>query len=243
MAVIRHGEEGAVADAGQGLAYRTGPATRFVIGDDCLRTNVFRKVGDVTALLEHLMDARLRRPLAFRPGIDWTRGLAASLKRRCDLVMEEFALPDGLADTPVALATMTDLLSRLVLVALPHNHRARIEARGAAAVPAYVRRTEDFMRAHAAEPIRMAEVAAAAGCSLRTLDGVFRQFRDTTPLAALHGIRLKQVHRELSLGTTDAPSAAIARRHGFTNASRFAAAFRRRFGETPAEVLRRARRS
>ena len=109
--------------------------------------------------------------------------------------------------------------------------------------PAYVRRTGDFMRAHAAEPIRMAEVAAAAGCSLRTLDGVFRQFRDTTPLAALHGIRLKQVHRELSLGTTDAPSAAIARRHGFTNASRFAAAFRRRFGETPAEVLRRARRS
>ncbi|WP_198370084.1 helix-turn-helix domain-containing protein [Roseomonas rosulenta] len=242
MTLVQNRQE-ATAHAGQGLAYRTGPASRFTIGDDCLRTSVFLKVGEVVKVLEHLLDARLRMPLEFRPEVDWTRGLAASLKRQFDVVLEEFARPDGMADNPVALAAMTDLLARLVLVAVPHNHSDRMEAGRAAVVPAYVRRAEDFMRAHCAEPIRMAQVADAAGCSLRTLDAVFQQFRGTTPLSALHGIRLEQVHRELSLAGTDAPPAAIARRHGFTNASRFAAAFRRRFGETPAEVLRRARRS
>jgi transcriptional regulator GlxA family with amidase domain len=89
----------------------------------------------------------------------------------------------------------------------------------------------------------MVEAAAAAGCSVRTLEAVFRQFRGTTPLGALHGIRLDQVRRTLVDGTTDEPVIAIARRHGFTNRSRFVAAYRRRFGGSPFDVLRRASRS
>jgi AraC-like DNA-binding protein len=241
LTVVQGGQDASGA-AGQGLVYRTRPGIRFVISDDCLRASVFLRVEEVAETLEHLIGARLREPLEFRPQIDWTHGLGPSLKRQLDFVLEEFGRPDGIADNAVALASTTDLLARLVLVALPHNHTDQLEAGRAGAVPAYVRRAEEFMRAHCAEPIRMAQVADAAGCSLRTLEAVFRQFRGTTPLGALHGIRLEQVHRELSLAATDAPLAAIARRHGFTNASRFAAAFRRRFGETPTEVLRRARR-
>ena len=54
------------------------------------------------------------------------------------------------------------------------------------------------MRTNAAAPIRMEDVAAAACCSVRTLGSVFRRFRDTTPLAAFHAIRLEQVHAELN---------------------------------------------
>ena len=63
-----------------------------------------------------------------------------------------------------------------------------------------------------------------------------------TPLAALHACRLEQVHAELSRSAADAPIGAIARRYGFTNASRFTVAFRRRFGEAPLDVVRRASR-
>jgi transcriptional regulator GlxA family with amidase domain len=102
-----------------------------------------------------------------------------------------------------------------------------------------VRRAEDFMRANAAVPIRMEQVAAAAGCSVRTLYAVFRQFRDTTPLAALHAIRLERVHAELKHSMTGAWIGVVSRRFGFTNKGRFAAAYRRRFGESPAETMRR----
>jgi AraC-like DNA-binding protein len=48
--------------------------------------------------------------------------------------------------------------------------------------------------------------AAAAGCSIRTLNAVFRQFRETTPLAALHTIRLEAVRAELKHSVAEASS-------------------------------------
>ena len=108
--------------------------------------------------------------------------------------------------------------------------------------PAGPRRAEEFMRANATVPIRMEDVAAAAGCSIRTLDAVFRRFRDTTPLAALHAIRLEQARAELSHGANSMSVVEIARSYGFTNAGRFAAEYRRRFGESPVETARRRSR-
>ena len=98
------------------------------------------------------------------------------------------------------------------------------------------------MRANSAQPIRIAEVAVAAGCSVRNLNGVFRRFRGTTPLTALHAIRLDAVREALLAGDsgTGTSAAAVARRYGFTNASRLKAAFQRRFGEAPSDVERRA---
>ncbi|MEO3470511.1 AraC family transcriptional regulator [Roseomonas sp. CAU 1739] len=233
----------ATGSQGRGLAYRTGPGSRFLFSDDSLRINVFLKVAEVEGALEHMLDERLREPLVLGGELDWSGGLAASLKGQLDFVMREFQRTDGIADNPVSLASMTDLLATLVLRAVPHKYSDRLTAGSAGAVPAYVWRAEEFMRAHCAEPIRMAQVAAAAGCSVRTLGAVFREFRGHTALGALHGIRLDQVMRDISQGASDAPVAAIARRYGFTNASRFAQAFRRRFGETAPEVLRRAARS
>ena len=93
-------------------------------------------------------------------------------------------------------------------------------------------------RANAAVPIRMERVAAEAGCSVRTLDAVFRRFRDTTPLAALRAIRLEQARAALSDSTKSTPVSEVSRHYGFTNAGRFAAAYRHRFGESPVETAR-----
>ena len=225
-----------------GFALRPGSGTRLLISDDNARANVFFKVAEVEEALEHALDERLRQPLEFRPDLDWSRGLAASLKRQLDFVLVEFRQPDGVTGNPVALASMTDLLVSLVLRAAPHNYSDRLDRNPAGAVPAYIGRAENFMRANCAEPIRMAQVAAAAGCSVGTLGVVFRHFRGKTPLAALHAIRLEQAHRELIHGGTGASVATVARRYGFTNATRFNAAFRRRFGEPPSEAAQRASR-
>jgi transcriptional regulator GlxA family with amidase domain len=89
------------------------------------------------------------------------------------------------------------------------------------------------MHAQAGSPIRMADIAAAAGCSVRTLTTVFRRFRDTTPLAALHTIRLDKVRADLRDGRANGSVASVARAYGFTHAGRFTVAYRRRFGEAP----------
>jgi AraC-like DNA-binding protein len=156
--------------------------------------------------------------------------------------MREFERPDGIAGNAVALTSTTDLLMTLILRGASHNYADQLMPGSGVAVPAYVQRAEEFMRASCGDPIRVSDVAAAAGCSVRTLSAAFQRFRSQTPLAALHAIRLEQVHAELSRGTSDPRVGMVARRYGFTNASRFVTAFRRRFGETPLDVVRRLSR-
>ncbi|MBP2562147.1 AraC-like DNA-binding protein [Neorhizobium galegae] len=234
------GEKSTTASKHVGLAWRPDPSTRLSISDDNARTNVFFKVTDLESALEHMLDDNLRQPLVFETHLDWSAGLAASLKRQLDFVIQEFQQEDGVVSSPVALASLTDLLVSLVLRGAAHNYTDRLASTAGSAVPAYVRRAEDFMRAHSAQPIRMSHVAAAAGCSLRTLTAVFNHFRGTTPLGMLHAIRLDLARGELASGTSGASVNTIARRYGFTNTARFAASFQRRFGATPTEMARRA---
>ncbi|WP_172716993.1 MULTISPECIES: helix-turn-helix domain-containing protein [Neorhizobium] len=239
MRLVREGKS-TTASNHVGLAWRPDPSTRLLIGEDNARTNVFFKVTDLESALEHMLDDNLRQPLVFETHLDWSTGLAASLKRQLDFVIQEFQQEDGVASSPVALASVTDLLVSLVLRGATHNYTDRLATAAGSAVPAYVRRAEDFMRAHSAQPIRMSHVAAAAGCSLRTLTTVFHHFRGTTPLGMLHSIRLDLARAELASGASGASVSTIARRYGFTNTARFATSFRRRFGTTPTEMARRA---
>ncbi len=227
---------------GGGLATRLSAGTQLLTSDLDARVNLWLDAGAVEHALERMLGDRLRAPLKFKPRVDWTSGLAASLKSQINFLVHEITRGDGVADNPVALASMTDLILSLVLWGVPHNYLERLDNRRPAAVPAYVRRAEDFMRANAGAPIRMDHVADAAGCSVRTLGAVFRHFRDTTPLAALHAIRLDYVHVELSRGPASGSIADVARRYGFANPGRFMTAYRRRFGEAPSETAGRGLR-
>ena len=92
------------------------------------------------------------------------------------------------------------------------------------------------MRAHAESPLRMVDVAAAAGCSLRTLEASFRRAKGMTPIAALRAVRLDEARSALQRGGAGSV-ALVARRYGFTNAGRFAAAYLERFGEHPSDTV------
>jgi AraC-like DNA-binding protein len=241
VTLIQHGNE-TTGIGVNGLVFRGTPGTRILTSDVNARQSLWIEASALEHALESMLDSRLRERLAFKPGIDWTSGLAASLRGQIDFLMSEIKRQGGVADNPVALASLTELVVSLALRGLPHNYLERLGSGRFGAVPAYVRRAEDFMRANASVPIRMEQVAAEAGCSVRTLNAVFRQFRDTTPLAALHAIRLEQVHAELNHSVADASIADVSRRYGFTNPGRFTMAYRRRFGEPPFETARRRSR-
>ncbi len=99
-------------------------------------------------------------------------------------------------------------------------------------VPRYVRRAEEFIRSHAAEPITLAEMAEAAGCTSRTLQLAFQSAYGTTPLRALRTERLKRVRYDLSQHE-GATIAEIALKWGFSHLGRFASDYQAEFGEKP----------
>ncbi|MCF6735612.1 helix-turn-helix transcriptional regulator [Blastococcus sp. KM273129] len=141
---------------------------------------------------------------------------------------------------PIFRAAAIDAAAAAVLAAFPHTATGTSGAAPPGQVmPAAVRRTVEYIDAHAGEPLTLADIVDASGIGPRALQAAFRRYRDTTPTAYLRRVRLDRVHRELQAAdlTTDTTVAAVAARWGFAHHGRFAAAYRQAYGRTPQQTL------
>jgi AraC-like DNA-binding protein len=154
----------------------------------------------------------------------------------------------ALADehSPLESPLLADDLARSVATAalhtFPNTTMTRQHDPGPGTVaPAAIRRAMAYLDGHAAEPVQLHEVAAAAGTSARALQYGFRRHLGTTPLGYLRRVRLEHSRRDLQAGDRahGETVSTIAARWGFSNAGRFAAAYREAFGESPADTLAR----
>jgi AraC-like DNA-binding protein len=110
-------------------------------------------------------------------------------------------------------------------------------AHQSAAAPRTVRRAIAHIEAHAQQPLTLEDIATASGISSRGLQQAFRRELDTTPTEYLRRVRLSGAHEELRAGTAESV-ADVARRWGFSSASRFARYHREHYGQNPAQVIR-----
>ena len=102
-----------------------------------------------------------------------------------------------------------------------------------------LRRALGVLRAHAARPIRVQEIAAMTGLSRTRLHVLFRQRLGTSPHAMLVELRLRTARRLLE--GTALPIAEIAVRCGFADQNALTRWCHRSIGMTPAVIRRRAR--
>jgi AraC-like DNA-binding protein len=161
----------------------------------------------------------------------------ATLLHHAELML---AAADATGPLPDAYLTrLRDGLIALLLESLDHSARAHFAAPPAAPSPRAVRRAEAFIEAHAHEPLTMAEIAAHAGVSLRSLQVGFRRCRGTTLSARMQSLRLARFRAALIAAQPGATVAGLAFAAGLGHLGRAAAAYRRRYGETPSETLRR----
>jgi AraC family transcriptional regulator len=93
-----------------------------------------------------------------------------------------------------------------------------------------VNRVMDHVRAHLAEPLTVADLAAVAAFSPFHFHRVFRAIADETLFGFVQRVRLERAAAMLRHG--DASVLAIALDHGFTSAAAFARAFRTHFRMT-----------
>src|SRR6266850_1865406 len=106
-------------------------------------------------------------------------------------------------------------------------------------LPRGVRRALEAMRANVGHGWNVPDLASVAGVAGRTLQRQFRIFLGKAPRAALRDIRFERARRELLRGLPDAKVMNIALRCGFAHFGRFSIEYRRRYGETPSQTLRR----
>ena len=107
------------------------------------------------------------------------------------------------------------------------------------ALPTDLARALGWLRTHLSEPIQLERLAQVGGVRPRTLESHFKMFLGTTPLGWVRRMRLARARQELiRLGprasVTDAALAS-----GFSQLGRFAAQYRKAFGELPSATLQR----
>ena len=182
----------------------------------------------------------MRSHVDFRPVMSTGAGFGASWINMLLLLKDQVFRPDGMLTRPMVGLPFVDGLVRGLLLAADHRHRDALAAEPKAISSQGIRAAVDIIEAEAHLPLTVTELAARTNFSVRSLQEGFRRHLDTSPMAYLRKVRLRQAHRTLQMSDPSAATvASIAYHWGFTNLGRFAAAYAARYGEKPGATLRR----
>ena len=108
-------------------------------------------------------------------------------------------------------------------------------------LPADVVRALRWLRGHLSEPVRLERLADIAGVRPRTLETHFKLFLGITPLGWVRRMRLTHARQQLLRSNNRATVTDIAMASGFNQLGRFAAQYRKVFGELPSATFQRSR--
>lgn len=144
------------------------------------------------------------------------------------------------SDSPLSLGILARLLAGTALTVFPNNAlRAPQPADRADTTPLLLRRAVAFIDDNAHTDIGPADIAAAIHVTPRAVQYMFRRHLDTTPTGYLRRVRLHHAHSELVTSTpVQTTVSAVAARWGFLHTGRFAALYRRTYGQSPFTTLR-----
>lgn len=190
---------------------------------------------------EALAGRHHRGPLVFNRTICATKGVGAMLRRLISFVIGELE-QDASVLNDAAIRRSFDEMLLSGLLSLPHSRSNALDAGSRCEVaPGVVKRAEEYMRAHLGEPLAVSDLLRICDCSRSALFSAFRRSRGCTPKEFLTEQRLQCARDLLLRSGAPASVTSIAIDCGYPHLGRFAETYRRRFGESPSETLRRAR--
>ena len=129
-----------------------------------------------------------------------------------------------------------------VLLGQSHNYTKFLPKPHNAVVPSQVKLVEDYLEAHVVDPIDLTSLAKMAGYSMSSIHKAFRKYRGYSPMTYLKKIRLAHLRKSLLEGHPNTTLTQQALDIGFGHLGRLSADYKRQFGESPSDTLRKARR-
>ncbi|MEU8403430.1 AraC family transcriptional regulator [Nonomuraea sp. NPDC048892] len=193
-----------------------------------------------SALLQEALEPYLGDPVKERLRFEPRAGTGSALGRTFSM-LSSIGAAGSLPFSASKLAEhhFEQFLLHTLLSSQPHNYSHELGRPPASWTSAALRRAIRYCEDHAGEPITLADIAAAARVSVRTLQLGFREHLQTTPMAYLRSVRLAHAHADLvHIAGTDSPATVtdVALRWGFTHLGRFAALYRQTYGRPPSST-------
>jgi AraC-like DNA-binding protein len=195
--------------------------------------------------LEDALSEALGRPLAtqidFGPSMVTTKGAARTWMHMFTVFAQELFRVDGALTHPLVASPFVDGLLHALLLAADHPYRSALGAQAKWVPPRIIRPAVDIIEAEPHLPLTVASLAARCHVSSRALQQGFVRHMDMSPMTYLRQVRLRRAHQDLLASDPSVETvASIAKRWGYTNPGRFAAAHAATYGEIPAVTLHRS---
>ncbi len=176
------------------------------------------------------------QPVVFDPLVDLTAAPLRSWLRLVHLAVDDIEAGGPLLSTPLVATQFEQTLIAALLAAQPNSTMA-----DAPATPTGSRAVRRVLAAIEAEPERawrLADLAACAGVSARTLQEAFQRELGSTPLEELRLVRLTRARRDLVAADPGQTSVTqIAALWGFFHLGRFSQVYRETYRELPSQTL------
>lgn len=180
----------------------------------------------------------------FDPRIEMNAPAVRSWMRLVQVAEQDLESEGHLLSDPVVATYFEQVLIAGLLAAQSNSSSLSSPRRQVAPLSPAVRIALDMIESSPERPWRVAELAAHAGVSPRTLQDAFRRVRGTSPMGELRRVRLARAHTDLLDGTPlDTSVTEIATRWGFFHLGRFSQIYRSAFKELPSQTLAGARES
>ena len=223
---------------GHGEAFLIPPGCRFErrdLDDRGTSVSVMFEGAAVRGRLADRLGRELDRPLVFRTEVVASRNALLAM-----LVSIDRALETGLAAPgDAAIEAMQRAFLDLLLDLQPHSYSKALAASEHGRKSMRIEIVRALVARYPSARHSVEDLAAAAECSVRSLQANFAEHCATSPIEYVRRLRLELARNRLLDETCRAPIASIATDFGFASASRFAAEYRRRYGETPSETRQR----
>jgi len=102
-----------------------------------------------------------------------------------------------------------------------------------------VRLVEEYLAHNIDQPVRLEDLVAVTGQSVRTIQEAFKKCRGYSPSSYLRECRLAKARKLLQESPPDTSIVSVALACGFASHGHFSHCYKKRFGENPRNTLKK----
>lgn len=229
------------ANSTRALVTSPGQALRLVLDDDSPQLIIRIEQEALDRHLTRLLGRTLGPPIMFDPEMDLTTDTAVRWHGAIQQLHTELFHKGSLVQCGHGVGPLEELVMSSLLFVQPSNYHVQLIRPEYPPGRPTVRAALDFIEAHLREPVTINDIARHVHMSVRAIQQGFRDELDTTPMAYLRDRRLERARADLAdaIPSDGVTVTDIAERWGFTHLSNFATLYRKRWGESPSDTLRR----
>lgn len=223
------------------LVVNPGTQLRMQLTFDAPQLLIRIEVNALERQLARMLGRTVDRPVVFAPSMDLTSDPAVRWHGAIQLLSSEVMTARSLIQQGIGGGPIEELIISSLLWVQDSNFFDDLTNASKPTSRRTVRGAIAYIEENLAWPLGLTDIAKHTHVSVRSIQQAFRDDLGTTPMNYIRDRRLERARADLSdaLPTDGITVTDVAERWGFGHLGNFSVLYRKRFGESPSETLRR----